>query len=852
MENQLHLKKGKFQKGKIRKWITDEQVQEANVTKKWTEQRDFLVAVEAAIAECKYSVDVADIENIMQVIKKYLSENNKNLVMRALVTLEQIVRATGKKISRYASVFAGSVLAAWCDNRANVREQATKTIDAFAVVSGPSPFIRALSSSGFKGNNDSRLETIRWLARYVDEISQADVDRIIPITIQCMEDKASTTRQLALKVACKIREISPDIFTAQLKNLAPASQRTIMACFESPTVAQKTNEAAAAREPSSPVRRSVKQAEKVEEKIVQELPRYASAPTQAKRVKRLKQQQTRLGLSMIANRQMISAVLDKAKTDSQGTLPASITQRLFSSLSMEQIDALHDMRLLRTDDPLLALYCADIFVRWLAVKMFDKNVKTVTEGMAFLGLVFSEGHILLQEMEVIVPLIFWAVDSKPTHVVEASLDLLMVIRTHSDPSEYSTVLRSCLETCSVVSLVHLFSELQFTVTDDGRCSAIFLEIAGYVDHRSIEVVAACGGVLSMLTRRMSEEELLSVVDSLAPEQREAVVAVVPVTTRDASNFESFSGLPSIEKIRTCRRLLDQLRLTPELVLPSADMVLYALHDELLKRETDWIVVKPVLFALHDIIAHCSVKSQDMKQTLRAVMFFANRWQKKVALMEGISQTINAILSKLFEQIAPEQLFLTILEGMAGLKGVIPSHSFYCRCWVAVTNQIDDLIANGDKDSVVAIVGEHLQTFEPTDVRWKLCNALILTLTGAKPTRSKESVEPLPVTKSVTKTPVKSPAKRKTPVKREAPAQPLKSPPTSRPDEKKVTKPTPVVSHTSSVSSAASIPDKAPPVSVPRTTAAAVPIDTKTAPKSQEQIADLKQRLSALQHRLKKA
>jgi hypothetical protein len=45
------------------------------------------------------------------------------------------------------------------------------------------------------------------------------------------------------------------------------------------------------------------------------------------------------------------------------------------------------------------------------------------------------------------------------------LHLLFQLRVHSDPSDYSTVLRSCLETSSNTSMPHIFLEIQFTITD---------------------------------------------------------------------------------------------------------------------------------------------------------------------------------------------------------------------------------------------------------------------------------------------------------------------------------------------------------------------------------------------------
>ena len=781
------------QRTKLSNYITPEQLQEAEFTKKWTDQRDFLTNVETALVECKQAIIGADLEGIMQVLKKYTGENNKNLVLRSLAILEQIVRAADKEITRYVNSFSQNLIAAWSDNRANIRDQATKTIDAFVVHSTPSPFVRVFAASSFKSNNDSRFEIMRWLANHIKELNQSDMERIIPLLMQCLEDKTANTRQLAVQVAGVVREAVPDAFNSELKGMPRASQRTILGYFESSQPAAKSEPSKDMAAAGSPVRKPAKvDRDKVDEKPVQELPKYVSAPTQAKKQKRLRQQASKLGLAMIANRQTVMAVLDKVKYDAQATLPSSVFQKLFSNLFTEQIEGLQDMKMLFADDPSLVACCSDIFVRWLATRLFDKNLKIMTEGINFLMMIFADEQVSLQEMEIIVPVVFWCVDSKPPQIADSALDLLFMVRTHSDPSEYSTVLRSCLETCSVVSLVHLFSELQFTVTDDARNPAIFAEIVAYVEHKSIEVAAACGGVLSMLARRMTDEDKDAMIESLPIEQREALSAIVPIEPKESVDFEAFTSLPSLDKIKACRKLLDQLKSNANLVQNSADVVLYGLLQELCCQETDWPSMKLVVFSLHSLLVYCSFKGPDLKKSLLAVTFFANRWQRKIVLMDGIAQSINSILFKLFEKVPLPHIYSTLLEGMASIKGKVPVDSFYCKCWIAVAEQINELMQAGDTAKLISMAQEQMEELDASDVRYKLCNALVLTLQGKKPA-------PKPAKTTFTHSPAKAdvaPKKSPTAQKQEqniskfkqdkSPRQPVKSEPApaKQPEEHK--------------------------------------------------------------------
>jgi hypothetical protein len=472
--------------------------------------------------------------------------------------------------------------------------------------------------------------------------------------------------------------------------------------------------------------------------VTEELPKYPSVPSAAKKLKRLHAQPPRLGLTMISNRQ---SVLEKARADAQVTLPPSITQKLFSNVAAEQIEGFQDMKLLLEDDSALVVHCSDIFVRLVAARFFDKNTKSAIDGIGFLMLLFSDELISLQELEVMIPVIFWAVDSKSPQITEAALDLLFLIRGHSDPMDASTVLRSCLDTCGAASLVHLFSELQFTVVSDSRNASIFAEIVNFVQHKSIEVAAACGGVLSMLCRQMSDDEKSTLFESLTPEQRESLSAVIPMDLASTVAFDTFDRLSSMDKVKSCRRLVERLRTDAGSLQSTSDVVLASLLQELTGQETDWPAMRLIAFSLHTLLVYCTFETADLRRTLLAVTFFANRWQRKLVLLDGLAQTVNSILFKLFEKIPQQQIFLTLLEGMGHFRGPIPVDSFYCKCWVVVSNQLVDVMQPGDAAMLVAMAKDKVQEFGTEDMRGKLCHALALIASGKKPAPVKEVPSP---------------------------------------------------------------------------------------------------------------
>jgi hypothetical protein len=173
-------------------------------------------------------------------------------------------------------------------------------------------------------------------------------------------------------------------------------------------------------------------------------------------------------------------------------------------------------------------------------------------------------------------------------------------------------------------------------------------------------------------------------------------------------------MSTIDKVKTCRLLLDRLRASAAAVQSRADIIVSALLKELTCQETDWPAMKLVIFSLHSTLLHCTFRAPDLKRTLLSVTFFANRWQRKLILLDGLFQTINSILFKLFEKLPSLQVFAALLEGMSRFNGSIPSDSFYAKCWVAISEHLSEFIQSGDAPKIIQFATEQQQEFGDVD------------------------------------------------------------------------------------------------------------------------------------------
>jgi hypothetical protein len=378
--------------------------------------------------------------------------------------------------------------------------------------------------------------------------------------VQCLEDRSEKVRKQSHLLFVAIRNINLSLYDSIFKRVNLATQRLFLNVIEKD------------KEPS----------EKKIVKNVQPINSFASQSTLAKKQKRFQSIPSNLGQIIISNKQILSSVFDKCKVDAQLILPNIIYQKLFSSSSSEQIEALEMLK--KNEDFSSVAYSSDLIVRWFIVRFFDKNQKLIFEGIKFLCQVFKQDFpISLQEMEILLPIIFWSFGNK---LIDSLFDLVSIIRVYSDPTEYSLVLRSCIEGSNEISLVHIFSELQFTVTGDPSNSSIFFDCIHFCNHSSDEVMASVGGYLGNLYSHMIEEEKTNLLSKLSTEKFTYVSSVIPIEIAKLPDFEEFSSASIIEKIVMIREMLDRIKTKLSSIQQLSSIIILALSEELTKQKTE--------------------------------------------------------------------------------------------------------------------------------------------------------------------------------------------------------------------------------------------------------------------------
>lgn len=741
------------------KIVTKELIEQGKLATKWVEQKSFLDTIIMLIDKSKDNICSSDLDPIIQILKEYLFDGNKNLTKGALSVLEKIAHASDKDVGRFVGTLAQPLVLNWADSRQQNRDQTTATINAFCKWTSISPFLKTIISlsNSQKFNSDSLRLIIAWIRDNVSGITNQDYEKLAPFLFTCAFDKISSTRQIAIQLLHNVKDIAPDAFNSGFNALNVTNQRDLQSQFDmkkSDTTIQEDidNEIRGRAKAKEILKRAISRddtfiKESSDRITLQDIQnkdsiKFTSQPTQAKKNKRLKQFTPKIGLHLLQSKQMLFSFIERLKFDAQ-ILSANHQKALFSANFNDQFEVLKELQSLMQENDHLVYQCSDIFARWLVVKILEKSSKIIQEGISFLSLLYNDRNIVtIQEMECLIPVIFWCIDNKPQSIVDSILDLLFCLRTNSDPSEYSVVLRQCLDICSSSGLVHLFSELQFSVTDDPRNPQIFQELMEYANNKEIGVAAAAGGFLALLCKHMHDEERSNLFSTLNDEQIEYLSPFVPIEIFEDLDFENFGSLEQLDKSLLVHKLIHMFEHNSSQIQLQATIITESLANELVQREINMLVIRTVLFALHEVISRFQLPLYALQDALQNICFFANRFQRKIALLNGVPQIINSTLFKIFNKLPFTQIYDALLTAISKLKIIITEDSFYAKTWATVTTLLIDMTETTEQQQISEFLKNVNETkkFPQKDIRSSLINSVILTIkSGVAPKLSQTQV-----------------------------------------------------------------------------------------------------------------
>ncbi|EAY10367.1 hypothetical protein TVAG_109510 [Trichomonas vaginalis G3] len=715
-------------KAKISNVITPEVLAAAEAAQKFKDFDEFFKTIDGAIAEMPY-VMTSDLGPVMALFKNYMTKSDR-IILNTFTTLAKIAQKADGDFDKYARLFAPFIVQKWTDFNEHSRDIVTATVNAFLPKSGTTPFVDALSKtvSDPKFQSSSRLTSLAWMESAFQQFTPGDIEKLKIIVQSFMNDKVANVRKEAQKLL--------DMMGVPQKPKEDAiPQKSIKEIPQSPITRNVRKSKRISVEKKDPNESSVmiQKEKEVEKPQVVDVPRFSQA-TQSKKQKRLAIL-IRVGSALIANKQNIIPFSDKCKLDASNHLPQTFTTKLFSNQMNEQLKALEEMNQFFQGNESSFYNTSDIFLRWLIIKLFDKNIKVVLDGFQFMSKLYCDNNPMTsQEMDMIIPIIFWCMDNKSQQIVDAALDLLVIIRLHSDINEYSLSLRSCIPGATNQVLIHIFSELQLCVGENSSNREVFYELMGYTNNSEVGVSAACGGVLALIAKNMSTEQKLNLFSSFTKEQIEFLTPFIPINMSEEVLFNSFADSSQSEKAHILRVLVQQLSTNPDSIDAQAQSIAEQLSKELMQTEANYSIIKPALYVLHEITNRFEITQETLQEELGSICFVATYFNRSLKAIDGIAQMINSLIYKLFEKLPAQLSFIALMRSMESVEEVTDT-SFFAKAFVVLISSVVDRDAK-ELDEARKYLSQQLNHLQNSnakqlrkgDVRVQLIQAAIQAIT----------------------------------------------------------------------------------------------------------------------------
>lgn len=139
---------------------------------------------------------------LMPALKARLSDTNKNLITIALDLLGLIASSMGPPIEKYMKIIIPSILTNFSDNKKNIRDATSQTLDIWVSQVSLEQFFPYISP--IIESQNSRKDVLAWLVKHFEKWEnhasnkQIDISSLLKMLVICLEDKNSEVRHFSV------------------------------------------------------------------------------------------------------------------------------------------------------------------------------------------------------------------------------------------------------------------------------------------------------------------------------------------------------------------------------------------------------------------------------------------------------------------------------------------------------------------------------------------------------------------------------------------------------------------------------------------------------------------------------
>jgi hypothetical protein len=642
----------------------------------WDSQIQYIETLENRILEADAEIPERDVIQAFQVLGSYLDDENKNVVQRSLKIIEALSNEQAR-IAIPSRDFPGQLVKCWSDHRANIRQQATRTISTLASKVGIRPFLAVIDSrySGFA--SESRGEVISFLEGSIDLVASDDWSLLVGCAVARAEDKSGSVRSRAAEFVKSTELLA--VFRAGFDRLTPTQRRLIQPLLEKPSPAHQAPPEDAppkAQNPPTPPKQ----------------PAQVYLNTSAfLRKSRQKMMSEQLGIDLLTDSSTYAPFLRQLSLDIRDVFDDELAGLLTSHVSADKVQAADQLKIVCQSGSSNFQNSVDILFRWCGIHFMSRNVAVAQSALSVLMEQLTQDvQIAKVEIYFLVPILLWNIATQS----DAYTDLLHQLRSHCSWDDFGRALLLSLSLQHAVVISTVFEELEH-----------LYDISGISDE----------------LRKLTSHPLSIIRDGA---KRVIFKLSTSSVRRQTDTRDPVSYLQShIQKMKTAPELVDD---------PIS--IFSALLDQFERVPVDARHIRYLLYAtyafLSEPVLSVSVNQKDLLTLVHLLCEFSMHSQPEFA------DALNAIGFVLVTVVSQLALFNALLEFLDEHIGKLDRKSFPFQVFsvgvslLAVSSAANDL--NQLRGFAKSVIGRG--SLAKDDLRAVLCRSLLAEIVSLEQQR----------------------------------------------------------------------------------------------------------------------
>eukprot|EP01122_Echinamoeba_exundans_P007510 TRINITY_DN2334_c0_g1_i1.p1 TRINITY_DN2334_c0_g1~~TRINITY_DN2334_c0_g1_i1.p1 ORF type:complete len:1838 (+),score=410.55 TRINITY_DN2334_c0_g1_i1:67-5580(+) len=203
----------------------------------WKKRHEALIQVEQTLVDANRKIQMKGVFELVNALKKRLSDSNKNLVIVTLNLFGDLASACGPAINEMMKLIIHPIFTCFTDSKANVRDAVAVCLDKWVAEVTIDAFFPYLHNA--IALPSGKKEILKWISTYLPSASKkADFKILIKDILTCLEDKTKEVRVQAEPIVAEVaRRVGLKPIEAEISKLKPASAGPIRQLLSTITAA---------------------------------------------------------------------------------------------------------------------------------------------------------------------------------------------------------------------------------------------------------------------------------------------------------------------------------------------------------------------------------------------------------------------------------------------------------------------------------------------------------------------------------------------------------------------------------------------------------------------------------------